>query len=108
MLRENKSYKRYKEINSFRYQSLFDNCYANNSANKISLSKTGQYQFIEKYNRTFENDKLKDKNNITEAYVIDKIDDLFDILPVKMMNQFQFKDIQRAFYEKNRCNCCFW
>lgn len=100
VLRENKSYEQYKEINTFKYQSLFDNCYANNSANKISLSKTGQFQFVEKFNRTFENDELKDKSNITEAYVIDKIDDLFDILPVKMMNQFQFKDIQRAFYEK--------
>ena len=57
VLRENKSYEQYKEINTFKYQSLFDNCYANNSANKISLSKTGQFQFVEKFNRTFETDE---------------------------------------------------
>ncbi|MFQ9766263.1 MAG: DNA primase [Thomasclavelia ramosa] len=100
VLRKNKSYEQYREIYTFKYQSLFDNCYADNSSNKISLSKSGQLQFVEKYNSTFENNELKNKNNITEAYVIDKIDDLFNILPVKMMNQFQFKDIQRAFHDK--------
>lgn len=102
LLRNNKSYEKFKKIYAFKYQSLFDKCYISNngSSNKISLSKADQYQFVEKYNDTFKNDELKDKNNITEAYVIDKIDDLFDILPVKMMNQFQFKDIQKAFYDK--------
>lgn len=100
ILRDNKQYEKFKEMNTFKYQSLFDNCYSNNKESKISLSKNAQYQFIERFNDSFREEELEKKTNITEAYIIDKIDDLFDLLPVKMMNEFQFKDIQRNFYEK--------
>lgn len=100
ILRENKQYEQFKDLNTFKYQTLFDHCYNGNSENKIQLSKGNQYKFVEKYNLSFLNDELDEKGNISEAYIIDKIDDLFDILPVKMMNQLQFKEIQRDFYNK--------
>lgn len=101
-LRLDKKYEVYKNLNTFKFPEIFNNIYiSKQEAHKINLDNKTKNNLILNLELELGDNLDSTLKDIKEIYIINSVDDLFNILPTKMIDPFTFNIIQHNLFDNH-------
>ncbi len=99
-LRIDKNYKIYENLNRFKFPNIFKKMFVikENEVKSISIDTKSENHLIQYFEQELKENHDKTLQEAKEVYIINSIDDLFQILPTKMIDPFAFHRIQDAMF----------